>query len=489
MDRLQRHFYEFDSFRIDVDERQLLKGGKPVALTPKVFDILLALVENCGRTLSKDQLMQTVWPESFVEEGNLNRNVSTLRKALGEDSHYPRYIKTKPKQGYRFVGQVREVWDDDESVLVENRSRVHLKFSEEIIRNEHERTAVSRVALALGIFLVLVTVAVSVWVSQRSQATQRQNLSVSKESKNSNAFELYEKARLLWQTRAGDKLHEATVMLEHAVLADPGFAPAHAALADCYAFDYTNWRKAEATAREAIRLDETLGQPYATIGFVRAFWEWRLDEAEASFKRAIELSPNYATAHQWYASLLSATARTDAAYAEMRMALALEPDSTSINVDLCQTLYFLRRYDEAVDQCKRALELDESNFNAHRQLYEIYNTSEMYDEAVREYFILEEIGLTKPTLANKLKEGFEKGGIRKFWRTRIKILTGGNEPVYYQTAQHYARLGNKVAAIDSLQKAFEKRDFDFFFFYSDPAFDSIREDPRFQKLIGDFNPN
>ena len=109
IDRPSKRFYEFDTFRIDVEERQLLRDDKPVLLTPKVFDILLALVENNGHVLAKDRLMERVWADRFVEDGNLNRNISTLRKVLGEDSHKPRFIKTLPKRGYRFDADVREI--------------------------------------------------------------------------------------------------------------------------------------------------------------------------------------------------------------------------------------------------------------------------------------------------------------------------------------------------------------------------------------------
>ena len=81
-----KHFYEFGSFRLDPSERLLLRQGEEVPLTPTFFNILLPLVENSGHILDKQQLMQMVWPDRFVEEGNLTRNISTLRKILGEDA-------------------------------------------------------------------------------------------------------------------------------------------------------------------------------------------------------------------------------------------------------------------------------------------------------------------------------------------------------------------------------------------------------------------
>src|SRR3712207_5728260 len=102
------HFYEFGPFRLDPAERLLLRQDTPVTLTPKVFDILLMLVRNGGRALAKEDFMREIWPDSFVEEGNLNRNISTLRKALGDGRDGQQFIKTIPKRGYRFVAGVTE---------------------------------------------------------------------------------------------------------------------------------------------------------------------------------------------------------------------------------------------------------------------------------------------------------------------------------------------------------------------------------------------
>ena len=101
--------YEFGPFRIDASERQLLRDGAVVPLTPKVFDVLLALVENSGHILSKDEVMKLVWSNTAVEEGNIARNISTLRNVLGERPRQHQYIETIPWRGYRFVGNVKEV--------------------------------------------------------------------------------------------------------------------------------------------------------------------------------------------------------------------------------------------------------------------------------------------------------------------------------------------------------------------------------------------
>lgn len=113
-----RDFYEFGNFKIDAVERLLLREGQLVPLTQKVFDLLLLLVRNSGHVVEKDRLMKEIWPDAFVEEGNLAQNISVLRKVLSDEGH--QYIQTVPRRGYRFVGHVREVMEESELFIEEH---------------------------------------------------------------------------------------------------------------------------------------------------------------------------------------------------------------------------------------------------------------------------------------------------------------------------------------------------------------------------------
>lgn len=125
------HIYEFDDFRLNESERQLIRNGQPVSLTPKAFDLLLFLVENKNRLVGKNELLEKVWNGSFVEEANLNVNVSTLRKALGESASQNRFIETVPKKGYRFVADVREIDSSEAEILNANHTPTRLIKEEE----------------------------------------------------------------------------------------------------------------------------------------------------------------------------------------------------------------------------------------------------------------------------------------------------------------------------------------------------------------------
>src|SRR5215472_19303106 len=111
--------YEFGAFRLNCAEHLLLRDGAPVSLTPKVFDTLLVLIENSGHLVGKDELMKSLWPDTFVEEVTLARNISDLRKALGVAANGQNYIETVPKRGYRFAAGVREVSDETRESILE----------------------------------------------------------------------------------------------------------------------------------------------------------------------------------------------------------------------------------------------------------------------------------------------------------------------------------------------------------------------------------
>jgi Tol biopolymer transport system component/DNA-binding winged helix-turn-helix (wHTH) protein len=131
MSRQEKEVYEFGPFRVDVAERLLIREGQNVPLTPKAFDTLLVLVENRGRLLEKEELMQRLWPHTVVEEANLTNNISQVRKALGDDSVEHRYIETVPKHGYRFGAFVRKRRENSPELVVEEHTRARIVIEED----------------------------------------------------------------------------------------------------------------------------------------------------------------------------------------------------------------------------------------------------------------------------------------------------------------------------------------------------------------------
>jgi len=161
MSRRVNHLYEFGPFRLDSSEHALLRDGQVIPLRPKVFDILLVLVQNHGHLVEKDKLMGLVWAEQFVEEGNLNKNISMLRQALDEGKGGLTFIETVPKRGYRFVADVREVngsqgLEDRDSEFETNRSAVNPdRSSPHVAAVERERRPASYRLPLIGLAVLL----------------------------------------------------------------------------------------------------------------------------------------------------------------------------------------------------------------------------------------------------------------------------------------------------------------------------------------------
>jgi len=174
-------FYDFGSFRINKQERMLLHNGKPVALPPKVYDTLIALVTHSGRVVGKEQLMSEVWPDTYVEEANLTVNISALRKALGEGQSERQYIETVPKRGYRFILPVTEVSEDSDSLqdtLTEPRSAIEGAAETDAIPSEtidavRDSFVVKRWGLPLVVLCVLVGLGLMAYYIRVNRAEPR----------------------------------------------------------------------------------------------------------------------------------------------------------------------------------------------------------------------------------------------------------------------------------------------------------------------------
>lgn len=165
MTKRPKHLFEFGPFRMDTVECLLLRNGEVVPLSPKLFEILQVLVENSGHLLEKDEFIKEVWPDAFVEEGSLTRNISALRAVLGESENGNQYIETVPKRGYRFVGRVREVVDDGVELIAQEDAKSHIVIE----RDQGTRTKIKsnrRAAATLGLVTLVISVAAVVYFTK-----------------------------------------------------------------------------------------------------------------------------------------------------------------------------------------------------------------------------------------------------------------------------------------------------------------------------------
>ncbi len=209
-----------------------------------------------------------------------------------------------------------------------------------------------------------------------------------------DAFEAYLRGRYFWNKRTGDGYKKAVEYFSQAIERDASYALAYDGLADAYLF-FSGYSgnsssteaipKARAAARKAIELDGSLAEPHATLGLIAMNYDWDWQTSEQEYKRAIELNPNYATAHHWYGEYFSALGRFDEANRELKQARDLDPLSLIISTDIGKMLYYSRKYDEAIDQLRKTLEMDPTFFEAHFFLSCTYAMKGLYEEALADY--------------------------------------------------------------------------------------------------------
>jgi len=310
----------------------------------------------------------------------------------------------------------------------------------------------------------------------------------------SEAYQLYLKGRFYWNKRTPADIQKSVPFFEQAIEKDPKYALAYTGLADAYALIPVYTRepareympKAKEAALKALALDDTLAEAHASLGQITDYYDYDFVSGERELRRAIELNPNYAPAHQWLAEHLSPLKRTDEAIAEIKRALELDPLSLIMNRIYGDVLVDARRYDEAIAQYKKTLELDPNFPTAHYFLGRAYEFKGMYDEAVDEYTKSQGISIIPPEKIQKLKEVYAKSGWKAYLQMSIDLLLPDSQrPLFppYAIASFYARLGNKDETMKWLEKGYEERDFRITLISVSQEFDSVRSDPRFRELV------
>lgn len=611
----------FGDFKVDPFTQMVWHNDEPVELPPKAVGLLCLLAEKRGDVVTKDEIWRNVWNDAFVEETNLTHNVYLLRKTFRELGA-GELIKTVPRRGYRFIGEV-SAWNGNKviyehstitdtfveevtvpeerrylgvgivaAVLVcvtlaagfavwwskttpvsgaseEIRSMAVLPFAQldhdsnadrmgvvladaliTRISNLKSIRVVSFSAVAdlderdpvaagklLGVDAVLVgtmyrtdkKIRVSsqilkvengkaIWTGEferletedrrlHSDIAERvtnalvphldpaEKASLTKSyTENSDAFDLYQKARYEWNKRSTQGATDAARLFREAIEKDPEFALAHAGLAEVVAT--IDPEEAEAIAARALELDTDLAEAHAALGFILTFVHRDWPAAEAALTRAIELNPNYGRAHHWYAELLAILGRNADAKDAMKRALAIDPRSHNFLVDLGQIYYFNREYQEAESYCRRALELDPDFAFAHECLSDVYLQTGEFEKAVDARLAAEQIhrrfSIDSAERIMRSGASIEQRRIAALGRGKTEylkgLLSGSNDPVVtYYDARTYASLGDKELALLALERSVQSKAFHAAFVKVDPVFDPIRHEPRYELVLRKMN--
>ncbi len=339
------HVYEFGPFCLHATAGTLTRGGDGIHLTAKGYATLLFLVERAGSLVRKEELLDGVWPEGFVEPANLTQTIYVLRKTL--DDSDARLIETVPGRGYRFAAPVRDALEP---------------------QPPHGRATapgrpVSRPARLLWPALVSV-LALVISTLHSSVPSAGRPAAV-----NSEAHRDYVLGRYYWSRRTYPGVVLAMRYFKAALQADPFYAQAYSGIADSYAImGYYSpaasasrqraLRLARGAALRAVALDPNLAEAHASLGFTDSLIGADDRETTREFQRAIALDPGYATAREWYSWYLFYHHDQHGALAQMEQARNLDPLSPIINFALANQLFFARRYEEASEQWHQAITID-----------------------------------------------------------------------------------------------------------------------------------
>lgn len=357
--------YEFGSFRLDVERLLLLHRNEPVPLGPKVVETLLALIEHPGEVLPKNELIERIWPEGYVEEANLAQNIYVLRKTLRSLASLDA-IETVPRRGYRFAVGVRR-----------SGRTAALPTAGAARRRWIGATAAAAFAMVCAVFFTLA-------------ATHRSTSA----GLSSEGARVYEIGRYYWNLRTRVGVERSLDYFAQVIRTDPRDARGYAALADANAImgDYkyggqkphVYFSRARSYARLALSLDSNSSEAHAALGLINMDAH-DLGSAIGELQRAIALDPANGPAHEWYGVALIQQGNLRSAFAQLQIAGELDPLSVSTSAWLGNAAYLDRHFSEAIAYSRQALDLSPQRTDVLPTIGKAYEAEGNFSRAIDSY--------------------------------------------------------------------------------------------------------
>jgi DNA-binding winged helix-turn-helix (wHTH) protein len=416
--------YTFGDAALDVEERRVTRGGQPVQLAPKAHDVLVHLVRRAGHLVQKQELLQAVWPEAFVEEGILAVHISGLRSALRDNPRAPWCIETVAKSGYRVIAPVQE--DNSASIApAPVRAEVH---------------------------------------------------------------ELVGRARAHLMSASRAAVPQAVRLFQEAIDLDPTHAPAHAglALACCAEADWRISRPVDAYARartaalRALAMDDASADASVALGAVMFLGEWDWIGAERSLQRALEINPDHVQGRLLYGHLLDTQGKLQDGLAMRLRALETAPFSPAVHLALALSYWNQRRYGEAIRWANKTLELDAAHGLAREFLAGAYWKLGDFDRHMAENVKHAAAHGVPAEALDGLRRAYANSG-------RAGVLTLALEQADrlpdLQLALFHGELGDLDRALTHLERAIQGRDPCLVDLAVSPQWDVLRADPRFSQCV------
>jgi TolB-like protein/DNA-binding winged helix-turn-helix (wHTH) protein/Flp pilus assembly protein TadD len=321
----------------------------------------------------------------------------------------------------------------------------------------------------------------------------RETAAPAPEPKSYEAYDLYLKGRYFWNKRTEEGFRQAADYFQQAIDKDPNYGRAYAGLADTFAL-MTTWYigpqselmpKARTAALRALELDESLAEAHASLALIKENYDYDWPGSEKEFRRAIQLGPQYASAHQWYAEFLAWQGRFEEAFAESEQARQLDPLSLIIAADYASILYYSRQYDSSVKQCLSVLELDPNFHHARELMIPSYLQLGKYDEAVDEINRWAARDQGPWVWASRAAVYSHLGHAEEARRELVKVeqVPGSRADRTPTLLIAYSGTGQKERLLDLLKRACSEHSNAVVQIKVDPMYDLVRNDPRFKDLL------
>ena len=307
---------------------------------------------------------------------------------------------------------------------------------------------------------------------------------------NVQAYQEYVRGRYFWNLRDEEGLRKSLDHFTKATELDPGYGPAYAGLADAYiliayygvdsiAGDEAI-RKGRAAAEKALTIDEGLAEAHASMGLIKSRYDQDAAEADKEFRRALELNPNYATAHHWYSEFLLMTGRDAQALSEILKAQELDPLSAVINTTVGERLFYMRRYDDAIAQLRRTLETAPDFDAAHFVLGLCLEQKGLLQESITEFQKVRGAGAMNRGAVASLAHAYAASGQEQKARKVLRGLLAEKESAPFLIAIVYEGLGEKQQVVEWLSKLRSEGNEFKTLLRLDPRLDDVRSDARFR---------
>ena len=486
----------FGVFEANLRAGELRRSGIKVRIQEMPFRALIVLLKRPGEVIGREELRLALWPEGvFVDfDQGISSAIRRLRDALGDSADNPVFIETVERRGYRWIAPMRLA----EAVPQGNGGR------KEEARTEAPLPPRSSPWRKVVFALPLLALLFATWIFRPGFRNAKAGAKSGPaawagglhHAANREAEDYYLQGRFYWNKRTPESLGQAVDSFTQAIVHDPTYSDAYVGLADCYNLlrEYTMmpaneaYPRALAAAKKAVELNDRSSQAHASLAFVSFYGMWDSGMADEEFRRAIDLDPNNANAHHWYATFLQSVRRFDESLNEIDRAQGLDPNSPSILADKGRILWISGRTEEALRLLRQLEAADPDSLSPHRYLKFAYLEMGDYPgylaEMKKEAFLLHDASLS--AIGTAAEKGFAAHGATGMFAGQLeqqnKAYSQGKLSPFY-LAETYSRLGNTQEALKYLEACYDRHADETVNVASDPAFNNLHPVPAFQQFL------